>query len=65
MVAWLQIKDRKTRETAQISPAMDAEVSHFVFHHYCAWFSKEDVAEAFACIPQVPLQPQAPNSTGS
>lgn len=36
-----------------MTAAMDAEISHFMFHHYCAWFSKEDVGEAFASIPQV------------
>lgn len=53
MVEWLKIKDRKARETVPVSQAMDAEISHFMFHHYCHWFSKDGVAEAFASIPQV------------
>lgn len=62
MVAWLKLKDRKARETAPVSAAMDAEISHFMFHHYCHWFSKNDVAEAFACIPQVGVLHKSPLS---
>ena len=53
MVAWLKIKDRKVREAAPVTADIDAQISHFMFHHYCHWFSKDDVGEAFAIIPQV------------
>jgi len=36
MVEWLKIADRKKRETAPVTPQIDAEISHFCFHHYGA-----------------------------
>ncbi len=53
MVEWLKIADRKKRETTPVTPQIDAQISHFIFHHYANWFSKEDMAQAFATIPQV------------
>lgn len=54
LVAWLSIKQRAARESAPVTPDVDAQISHFMFHHYCNWFSKDHMATAFACIPQVP-----------
>lgn len=52
MVQWLK-QDRKVRESASVTQDMDAQIHHFMFHHYCNWFSKDHMSEAFASIPQV------------
>ena len=54
MVLWLK-QERKMRETTHPTPDMDAQIHHFMFHHYCNWFSMDHVSEVFACVPQVSL----------
>jgi hypothetical protein len=37
VVEWLKIGDRKQREAHPVTPQLDAQISHFMFHHYANW----------------------------
>lgn len=50
---WLDLHTVKERANATFTPAMQEALDDFYFGHYCMWFSKGLIAQAFACIPTV------------
>lgn len=53
LVKWLDVPDRKMRQTHTFTPEIEAVVCRHFFNLYTSHFSAPGFSDALACIPQV------------